>query len=66
MYWYRLQDTEEAINAGMEDALLQPETYCLVEWPEKATELLPINCLWIEIEVLDSEERTLKAVLTKE
>jgi tRNA threonylcarbamoyladenosine biosynthesis protein TsaE len=64
MDWYRLRDTEEAINAGMEDALLQPDAWCFVEWPEKATELLPANCLWIEIEVLDAEERMLTAVPT--
>jgi tRNA threonylcarbamoyladenosine biosynthesis protein TsaE len=66
MDWYRLRDTEEAINAGMEDALLQKDAYCLIEWPEKATELLPSNCLWIEIEVVDAEERMLRAVESKQ
>jgi tRNA threonylcarbamoyladenosine biosynthesis protein TsaE len=41
--WYRLKDTAEAINAGMEDCLLQAargDAYCFVEWPSKAPGLL--------------------------
>ena len=39
MDWYRLRDADEAIDAGMEDAL-QTGAYCFIEWPEKAPELL--------------------------
>src|ERR1700744_3509326 len=37
--WYRLKDTAEAINAGMEDCVLQAKkgmAYCFIEWPEQA------------------------------
>ena len=57
MDWYRLRDTEEAINAGMEDALNNPVVYCFVEWAEKAVELLPHPHLWIDIEVVNPDER---------
>lgn len=57
MDWYRLRDETEAIEAGMEDALLQTEAYCFVEWPEKATALLPRPYLWIEIEVISETVR---------
>lgn len=57
MDWYRLSDTEEAINAGMEDALNTSDAYCFVEWAEKATELLPHPHLWIDIETVSPEER---------
>jgi tRNA threonylcarbamoyladenosine biosynthesis protein TsaE len=57
MDWYRLRDTEEAINAGMEDALNNRNAYCFVEWAEKATDLLPFPHLWISIEVLNESER---------
>src|SRR5690348_14395358 len=33
MDWYRLKDTDEAINAGMEDCILNKEAYCFIEWP---------------------------------
>lgn len=56
MDWYRLKDEEEAIQAGVEDALLSGHT-CLVEWPEKAEGLLPDGTLHVCIEVLDDETR---------
>ncbi len=63
MDWYRLRDTDEAINAGMEDCLLQKNNYCFIEWPEKATELLPKPHLWIDIKTIASEERILEVYL---
>ena len=50
--WYRLKDTDEAINAGMEDCIdqaIKGNAYCFIEWPERAMELLPVSCLWISI-----------------
>ncbi len=49
MDWYRLKDTEDAINAGMEDAINRKNTYSFIEWPEKAMELLPRDCMWVVI-----------------
>ncbi|MDE3235179.1 MAG: tRNA (adenosine(37)-N6)-threonylcarbamoyltransferase complex ATPase subunit type 1 TsaE [Bacteroidota bacterium] len=56
MDWYRLKDEEEAIQAGVEDALLSGNV-CLVEWPEKAASLLPVDTLHLFIEVLDANTR---------
>lgn len=41
---YRLKDEQEAIMAGVEDALYSGNI-CLVEWPEKAPGLFPENTL---------------------
>ncbi|WP_316858757.1 tRNA (adenosine(37)-N6)-threonylcarbamoyltransferase complex ATPase subunit type 1 TsaE [uncultured Cohaesibacter sp.] len=42
---YRISDFEELYEIGFEDAT---ETGCvLVEWPERAEELLPEDCLWL-------------------
>lgn len=57
MDWYRLRDTDEAINAGMEDCVLQKNNYSLIEWPEKAPELLPRPHVWINIESTDADIR---------
>jgi len=57
MDWYRLRDTEEAIHAGMEDALQQPGAYCFVEWPEKAPDLLRAPYLWVNITATGTDER---------
>ncbi len=65
--WYRLRDTAEAINAGMEDCIFQANkggAYCFLEWPEKAIELLQKPYLWIRIETtgLFEREMTVKKV----
>lgn len=56
MDWYRLKDGQEAIQAGMEDALLS-NNYCFIEWPEIAAELLPENVFVINIELIDENTR---------
>lgn len=61
MDWYRLRSTDEAVDAGMEDALMQEGAVCLVEWPEQAVGLLTMPHVWIEIETLSEGERTLRA-----
>jgi len=58
MDWYRLKDEEEALQAGVEDCLLSGNL-CLVEWPEKASGLLPDNTLHIIIETINAYERLL-------
>lgn len=65
MDWYRVKDTEEAINAGMEDALLS-DAYCFVEWPEQAIELFPTPYLWISIETLEDDRRSMTVNLVSQ
>lgn len=63
MDWYRLHDAEEAVNAGMEDALQQKNAYCFIEWPQKAIELIPHPYLWIDIELISDSMRTMRVFL---
>ena len=56
MDWYRLKNEDEAINAGVEDALYSGNI-CLVEWPEKAEDLLPEGTFKIYIEAIDEHTR---------
>ena len=56
MDWYRIKDEEEAIRTGVEDALYSHDL-TFVEWPEKASQLLPDNTLFIEISLLYNEKR---------
>lgn len=63
MDWYRLSDEEEAINAGVEDCLLQKDNLSLIEWPEKALPLLPKPYIWIEIKTVSPTERYLEAFI---
>lgn len=55
---YRLKDEQEATRAGVEDCLYS-DHICLVEWPEKAPGIFPIDTVHLFIEVIDSETRHL-------
>lgn len=59
MDWYRLSGEEEALQAGVEDALYS-NNLCLVEWPERAASLLPPETLHIFLEIVDEGNRTLR------
>ena len=48
MDWYRLKSGAEVEDAGLEE-LLYSGAPCLVEWPERAEELLPPNTLRAKI-----------------
>ena len=56
MDWYRLKDEEEALRAGVEDALYEHDI-TFVEWPDKASQLLPDNTLFIRISIVNPETR---------
>ena len=55
---YRLKDEEEAMQAGVEDALYSGD-YCFVEWPEKAPDLFPPETIHVTIESIDESTRKL-------
>ncbi len=62
MDWYRLKDTSEAINAGMEDCIDQAmagKAICFIEWPQKAEELLRKPYVNIYIESPDELNRVM-------
>lgn len=46
---YRLADAAEAIAAGLEEQLHDPEALVVVEWPERAPELFPPHTYWLRI-----------------
>lgn len=47
--FYRLKDEEEAYDMGYEDYLYSGN-YCMIEWPEKISSLLPPGHLELHIE----------------
>lgn len=55
---YRLKDSWEAIEAGIEDCLLSNEL-CLVEWPENAGSLFPHKTAHVFLQVVSDDERKL-------
>ena len=61
MDWYRLRDSEEAIQAGVEDRLLGEER-CWIEWPERAEDLLPSDTFHVYLGVVNETTRHIKTV----
>lgn len=55
---YRLKNEEEAIQAGVEDALYSG-AYCFVEWPEKAPAIFPDDTMDVSIRLLPDQRRIL-------
>lgn len=47
--FYRINDIREAYDLGYEEYFFSG-SYCFIEWPEKITELLPDECVYIRIE----------------
>ena len=47
---YRLQNEQEAREAGVED-ILNSGQLCLVEWPEKAPGIFPEETLHLQLEI---------------
>jgi len=60
---YRLRDEDEAIAAGIEDTLYQPDAVCFVEWPGIVTRLLPPDTVHLQLEVLSDQRRRLSVLL---
>ena len=56
MDWYRLENAAEARQAGVEAAMEEADL-SLVDWPEKAPNLVPENAVVIHIETLDPDHR---------
>ena len=57
--FYRLEGAEEGLSLGLEDWLEDPRVVVLIEWPERAPDLLPPERLWIRLDFADTERRRL-------
>lgn len=57
---YRIQNEQEALDAGIEDTLFSG-AYCIVEWPEKASGIFPEDALHITITVNEDNTRTIQS-----
>ena len=53
--FYRTEKKEEVFDIGYEEYLFS-SSYCFIEWPEKIEDLLPTNCLKINMK-LDNNNR---------
>lgn len=61
MDWFRIETEEEAIEAGIEEAMSQAEGLVFIEWPERLPHWAPNPHIWIELEILDPSRRRIRA-----
>lgn len=55
---YRIDSAAEAEELDLDSMLAQGAL--LVEWPERMNGLIPKDCLWVNLEHVDEEEREMK------
>jgi tRNA threonylcarbamoyladenosine biosynthesis protein TsaE len=55
---YRLEATDDFIEAGFDEYLYQPNSYCFIEWPEIIIPLLREKVCHVELEYNDDDTRT--------
>ena len=60
--FYRIEEEEEAYDLGFEE-YLDSGSWCLIEWPEKVENLLPLDSVVIRIDINPDDSRTIQ--LTK-
>jgi tRNA threonylcarbamoyladenosine biosynthesis protein TsaE len=53
---YRLKDTEEAIQTGIEECINSGD-FCFIEWPEKVLGILPLFTINIFMEIFANPQR---------
>ncbi|MEO8567536.1 MAG: tRNA (adenosine(37)-N6)-threonylcarbamoyltransferase complex ATPase subunit type 1 TsaE [Ginsengibacter sp.] len=58
MDFYRLNNIEEAIDAGVEECIFSGEI-CMIEWPSKIENILPEKIVKSEIFLLNNNQRKL-------
>lgn len=57
--FYRIDNEEEAMDMGIEEYLYS-NNWCLVEWPNKVENLLPLNAVKITISTNENQLRTIE------
>lgn len=59
--WYRVQDAEELLQAGLEE-YIGGDAITLIEWHERAPELLPARHLEVELLPLSETTRQIRLI----
>lgn len=55
---YRLENLEEAMDIGIED-YFDSGALCLLEWPDRVDDLLPLDTVRVDLSVNDDDSRTM-------
>ena len=55
---YRVDSAQESHATGLEE-LFYGDGICIIEWAERAREMLPDECLWVTLTYIDDTKREL-------
>jgi tRNA threonylcarbamoyladenosine biosynthesis protein TsaE len=55
---YRISEAHEALAIGLDDYVYD-DGVTVIEWAERAAEVLPDHCLWVHLTYLDDTKRSL-------
>ena len=56
--FYRINDENEALDMGIED-YFHDNAWCLIEWPEKVKNLLPLNAVEVHLSLNENGTRSM-------
>jgi len=59
--FYRIDEEEEALDMGVEEYFYSGE-WCLIEWPNKIKNLLPLKSVSVLITVNENQTRTIQLI----
>ena len=59
--FYRIEDESEALDMGVEEYFYSGD-WCLIEWPEKVENLLPLESVLIRLSINDNDSRNLQMI----
>lgn len=62
--FYRLKNTQEALNLGFEEYLKRPRSIILIEWADRVDDILPKEKLIVEFDFINQNRR--KIILSPE
>lgn len=57
--FYRINEEEEAYDMGIEDYLYN-DSWCLIEWPEKIKNLVPLDAVEVYLTINDAGNRNIQ------
>ncbi len=57
--FYRIEQEEEALDMGIEE-YFDTDAYCLIEWPEKIKNLLPLDAVSVRLTELSDSKRNIQ------
>lgn len=56
---YRIEDEDDLMSFGFEEYLSDPDAITIIEWPERASEMLPADHLLIVLSTVADSKRSL-------